>query len=246
MRRIIFKPQVNSWWSQLSTERITLTQTCSFIPTFIPLCFGCVPSCVNMVKSCLIGHWIFCQSRKVLSPSSSPRRGLIWVGLISSWSWAVLCCPGLGRRNRLWHGCSNGPFTGRISQADLHLGLCPETTFVRESHLTLHAGWKEPVLSLYSTHRHLPFLLLFLLLPSPPCHVLAPAGSFPPLVLCLFSSHTDYHQEAVSWGEKWPSTAGRVPPKSVVTDSYYIVYLCESGGRRTLTIFKSGATTSPH
>lgn len=71
-------------------------------------------------------------------------------------------------------------------------------------------------------------------------------SSFPPPVLCLFSSHADYHQEAVSWGEKWPSAAGRVPPKSVVTDSYYIVYLRESGGRRKLTIFKSGATATPH
>lgn len=91
---------------------------------------------------------------------------------------------------------------------------------------------------------HLPFLLLFLFLPVPYLH--QRGSSFPPPVLCLFSSRTDYHQEAVSRGEKWPSTAGRVPPKSVVTDSYYIVYLRESGGRPTLTIFKSGATTSPH
>lgn len=47
LQRIIFKPQVNSWWyQQLNTERKTLTQTWAFIPTFIPLslwlCFVCV------------------------------------------------------------------------------------------------------------------------------------------------------------------------------------------------------------
>ena len=40
-------------------------------------------------------------------------------------------CPGRCRRSRLWRGCSNGPFTGRIRLADLHLGLCPENTVVR-------------------------------------------------------------------------------------------------------------------
>lgn len=150
----------------------------------------------------------------------------------------------LGRRNGLWHGCSNGPFYWATRSGRPALGPLPRKHSC-EGVSPYPARWLKGASIITAQHspRRLPFLLLFLLLPSPPCPVLAPARalSSSSCALPLLRPH-----RLASGGEKWPSAAGRVPPKSVVTDSYYIVYLRESGGRRTLTIFKSGATASPH
>lgn len=72
----------------------------------------------------------------------------------------------------------------------------------------------------------------------------------PALELLTHSSLTDCHQEPVIWRNVISSAAiGCAPHKSVVTVSYYIVYLPEGGGSRALTTFKSarsGGTASPH
>ncbi len=138
--------------------------------------------------------------------------------------------------------------------------------------LPLCTGWKEPVLSLYSTHPvtssffsyassscafsscHLCPVLHF-------CHLhssfFLPAMLFsnspPRLMLCYYlhtlqlnrlpSGGCDLRRNVIS-----SPAIGCAPLKSVVTVSYYIVYLPEGKGSRSLTVFKSarsGATTSP-
>lgn len=167
-----------------------------------------------------------------------------------------------------------GLFTGQINQATPSLGHCPESTVWRESHLTL-VHWLKgaSIITVQHSPSHLLFLflrllpLLFLLLSSLPCSpplyyhgssFLLPAMFFPsspplPLKLC-YSLHALQHNRLPSGGcdlrrNVISSPAiGSAPLKSVVTVSYYIVYLPEGGGSRTLTIFKSarsGATTSP-
>lgn len=140
--------------------------------------------------------------------------------------------------------------------------------------LPLCTGWKEPVLSLYSAH---PVTSSFFSSASCPCSFssrhLCPVLDFchrrssfrllatffssspppPPLLMLCYSLHTLQLNRLASGGcdlrrNVISSPAiGCAPLKSVVTVSYYIVYLPEGGGSRTLTIFKSarsGATTS--
>ncbi len=102
-----------------------------------------------------------------------------------------------------------------------------------------------PVLHLYH-HGSSPLLSSWLYSPPlpPPPH---------PLMLCYFlralqlnrlpSRGCDLRRNVIS-----SPAIGCAPLKSVVTVSYYIVYLPEGGCRHTLTIFKSarsGGTTSP-
>lgn len=167
-------------------------------------------------------------------------------------------CSGLVGRNQLWHSCTNGPFTGQINQAAPGLGHCPESTVWREFHLTPVHGLKgASIITVQHSPCHLRFLslclhpLLFLLLS---CSPLPPSPLPPPPLMLCYSLHTlqlnrlpsagcDLRRNVIS-----SPAIGCVPLKSLVTVSYYIVYLPEGGGSRTLTIFKSarsGATAGP-
>lgn len=172
----------------------------------------------------------------------------------------------MGWLGEISFGCTNGPLTGQINQAASGLGHCPESTVRRESHLTpVHWLKGASIITVQHSPYHLLFLflhlfpILFLLLPSLPCSPLVPAWflfSPPSPVLLLLSCSAaplqpnrlpslgcDLRRNVTS-----PPAIGCAPLKSVVTVSYYIVYLTEGGGSRTLTIFKSarsGATTGP-
>lgn len=173
-------------------------------------------------------------------------------------------CTGLVGRNQLWHGCTNGPLTGQINQAAPGLGHCPESTVRRESHLTpVHWLKGASIITVQHSPCHLLFLflrllpILFLLLPSLPCSPLVPAWFLfsppSPVLLLLSCSATPLQPNRLPSGgcdlrRNVTSSIGCAPLKSVVTVSYYIVYLTEGGGSRTLTIFKSagsGETTGP-
>lgn len=158
-------------------------------------------------------------------------------------------CSGLVGRNQLWHSCTNGPFTGQINQATPGLGQCPESTVWRESHLTpLH--WLKGATIITLQHSPgLSFSTSSIIVPPPGCILLRSSSSFSPALVPLTHSNlADCHQEAVIWGEMSYRPL-LLALKSVVTVSYYIVYLPEGGGSCTLTIFKSTRsteTTSPY
>lgn len=179
-------------------------------------------------------------------------------------------CTKLVRRNQLLHRCTNGPFTGHINQGAPGLGHCPESTVQRESHLT-PVHWLKGTSII--TVQHSVCHLLFSFPPPPPC-VHSPSAvsalfsicismvplfssfssSPPPLPLLCYALHTfqpnrlpsgccDLRRNVIS-----SPAIGCAPFKSVLTVSYYIVYLPEGRCSCTLTTFKSvqsGATTGP-
>lgn len=164
--------------------------------------------------------------------------------------WTVLCCPVLcwadlswvvlfsvvmisdglfsSGKKSLWHSCTNRPFAGESVWQNLVFG--PENIVLRSFIFSCNTGRKQPLLSLCSTHSVIPHFSSFSALS------LTYTNMVPPFLL-LFAASSPARQITIQ--------RPAVPPKSVVTDSHYIVYLCESGGRHTLTIFKSGATPSP-
>lgn len=181
-------------------------------------------------------------------------------------------CIRLVGRNQLWHSCTSGLFTGQINQAAPGLGYCPESTVWRESHLTPVHGLKgASIITIQHSPCHLPFLFSsassscsfssrhlgpvlrfyhhhFSFLPLP-----AFSTSPSPRMIC-YSLHTlqlnrlpsescDLRRHVIS-----SPLIGCMPLKSVVTVSYYIVYLPGGGSSRTVTIFKSarsGMATAP-
>lgn len=144
-------------------------------------------------------------------------NGLISVGLCCS----LLCCSELfsAGRKSLWHSCTNRPFAGESVWQNLVFG--PENTVLGSFIFPCNTGWKQPLLSLCSTHSVIPYFSSF---SSLTCTNMVP----PFLLLCAASSSA--RQITIQ--------RPALPLKSVVTDSHYIVYMCESRGRHTLTIFK--------
>lgn len=163
-------------------------------------------------------------------------------------------CTGLVGRNQLWHDCTNRPLTGQINQAAPGLVHCPESTVRRESHLT-PVHWLKGASII--TVQHSPCHLLFLLLCLLPILFLSPryGSSFLLLLLQLSSSRALLplsRPNRLASGDcdlrrnvTLSPTIGCAQLKSVVTVSYYIVYLTEGGGSRTLTIFKSADLERP-
>lgn len=153
---------------------------------------------------------------------------------------AVLCCAVLSRNDFCWAVlCWEEKSLAQLHKQTLcwwislaELGLRPRkyTVVLRSFIFSCNTGWKQPLLSLCSTHSVIPYFSSFSAL-SLTCTNIVP----PFLLLCAASSPA--RQITIQ--------RPAVPPKSVVTDSHYTVYLCERGGRHALTIFKSGATTSP-
>lgn len=155
-----------------------------------------------MVTTVLKPQCIHCQ----YSAGKCCHRHLLSDGVSTCWLMWFLrsgSCSGLVGRNRLWHSCTNGPFTGQINQRALGLGHCPESTVWSESHLTpVHRLKGASIITVQRSPCHLFFLflcllpLLFLLPSSLSCPRLLPSSflfSPPGHILLQFSSSSSSH-----------------------------------------------------
>lgn len=143
-----------------------------FYSTFFVVVF-CL-RCVNVVKSCWTGHWYSARAEKCCH-LHRPSEGLSSRCGCSLLCCAVLCCAVLGRTNHLarllkrsfyWATQSGRPALGALPRKHSCEGGSPYP-----------ARWLKgaSIITVQRSPCHLPFLLLFLLLPSPPCLILAPA-----------------------------------------------------------------------